>query len=370
MKQPLNNPSTDAVIDWAAVRRVLLIRLRSIGDTVLMTPCLTVLKQARPDLHVTVLLEKLSAPLLSGHRDVDELIVIDRALNQFKNGLQRLRLVRQLRKKRFDVAFNLHGGSTATFLTYLSGAPYRVGYRGFRYSFLLTHRAPDPQEIWQKQDIHSVEQQLGLLRWTGVPVAELPPTALCVSEEALNSITHRLSRAGLRGPFALIHPAATAEEKRWPTLKFAQVVKHLATKHGLPSVVIGARHETHLLDNLKGLAGPSAFTFADLNLTEVVALCALAQLFVGNDSGPAHIAVAMQCSTVVIFGASDHRVWRPWGETPSVIVRAETDFSGRHLEPAERIDYVQVEDVIEAVERLLTTRVTRESQMADSELQI
>lgn len=368
MKPPLNNPPPEAPIDWHAVRRVLFIRLRSIGDTVLMTPCVTALKRARPDVHLAVLLETLSAPLLEGHPDIDQLIVLDRAANQVSDGWERLRLARRLRQARFDVVFNLHGGTTATLLAALSGARCRVGYRGFRYSFLLTHRAPDPHVIWQKTGIHSVEQQLGLLKWTGVPMAEVPSTSLRASDEANDAVAARLARVGLRGPLALIHPTATAEEKRWSVTKFAQVVKHLAARWGLPSVVIGARHEVHVLDNLKGFAGRSAVTFADLSLSEVIALCGRAGIFVGNDSGPAHIAVAMRCPAVVIFGASAHQVWHPWGQTPSLVVTREVDASGRRLDPAERIHHVLAEDVIEAVDRLLTARVRHEVQMANSKL--
>jgi ADP-heptose:LPS heptosyltransferase len=251
------------------------------------------------------------------------------------------------------VAFNLHGGPTATFLCYLSQARHGIGYRGHRYSFLLKHRAPDPEVIWQKPEIHSVEQQLGLLKWTGIPINEIPATSLYTSDAALEHAVRRLSRAGIHGPFALIHPAATSEDKRWPTPKFAQLIQYVARQHGLPSLVIGARHEAHLLDNLKGLVGHSASTVTDLHLKEVAALCSLARIFVGNDSGPAHIAMAMRCPTVVIFGASDHRVWRPWGDTPHALVRVETDLSGRRLDPSERMAYVSVEAVIEVVDRLL-----------------
>lgn len=354
MKRPSNNPKRDAVIDWTQVHRVLLIRLRSIGDTVLMTPCLTALKQFRPDLYVAVLLEKVSATLLKGHPQVDELILLDRTMNQWTDAAKRWHLIRRLRQGRFDVAFNLHGGPTATFLCCLSRARHGIGYRGHQYSFLLKHRAPDPEMIWQKREIHSVEQQLGLLKWAGLPIHEIPATSLYASDAALEHAVRRLSRAGIHGPFALIHPAATSEDKRWPTPRFAQLIKHLARQHGLPSLVIGARHEAHLLDNLKGFAGRNASTVTDLHLKEVAALCSLARLFVGNDSGPAHIAMAMRCPTVVIFGASDHRVWRPWGETPHAVVRVETDLSGRRLDPSERIAHVSVEDVIEVVDRLLT----------------
>lgn len=341
------------MLDWTQIRRVLLVRLRSIGDAVLMTPCLTVLKQFRSDLHVAVVLEKLSATLLKGHPQLDELILLDQPSDGWNNVLRRMRVIRRLRQGRFDIAFNLHGGPTATLLCYLSRAQHSIGYRGYPYSFLLKHRAPDPEVIWNKPAIHSVEQQLGLLKWAGVPIKEIPATSLSISDAALEHAGRRLLRAGIDGSFAVIHPAAAAEDKCWPAPRFAQLIQYLARRHSLRSLVIGARSEAHLLDQVKGLAGRSASTVTDLHLKEVAALCSLARLFVGNDSGPAHIAMAMRCPTVVIFGASDHHVWRPWGNTPHALVRVETDRSGRRLAPSERIAYVSVEDVIQAVDRVL-----------------
>jgi predicted lipopolysaccharide heptosyltransferase III len=341
------------VIDWTQIRRVLLVRLRSIGDTVLMTPSLTVLKQFRPDLHVAVVLEKMSAPLLKRHPHVDEVIVLGRTLNPWGDGARRLNLVRRLRRTTFDAVFDMHGGTTATLLCYLSGARHRVGYDGYRYSWMFTHRAPDPEIIWQKSDVHSVEQQLGLLKWAGVPVQQIPHTSLYASDAARRNVTRRLTRAGVHGPFALVHPGGTAENKRWPIDRFAQLIGHLSSQYGLTSLVIGAPSDTARLDELKQRAGQGLVVVADLHLKELVALCSAARLFVGNDSGPAHIAMTQQCPTAVIFGASDHRVWRPWGDAPHVIVRVDRDPTGRPLDPSERITHVSVDDVIAAVDQLL-----------------
>lgn len=360
MKRSSKSQRADAHTDWASIHNLLLVRLRSIGDTVLMTPCLTALKAWRRDLRVSVLLEKLSAPLLYGHPGVDELIVVDRALNQWSDAVGRVRLIQRLRKQQYDVAINLHGGTTATFLTYASGAPLRVGYREYRYGFLFNRRAPAPSQIWMKPAIHSAEQQLGLLKWMGVPIDRPPAASLRPSEAALGHAARRLSRAGLRGPFALMHPAATHDKKRWSSTKFAQVVRHLANRHQLPTVVVAAPHEGHTLDAVKGFAGLSAYTFTDLPLTELMAVCSLARVFIGNDSGPAHIAAAMNCPSVVIFGASNPTVWGPWGDAPHVIVSTETDLAGHTLLPDQRIHHVTVDSVTSAVDHLLERQAIEE----------
>ena len=92
-----------------------------------------------------------------------------------------------------NIVYNLHGGTTATFLTRATGAPHRVGFRHYQYARLHNHVAPSPQEIWHRQDLHSVEQQLALIGWTGVPVTDRPGTQLAVSEPAARSIAEKLA---------------------------------------------------------------------------------------------------------------------------------------------------------------------------------
>src|SRR5215471_5282349 len=103
-------PACSSLPDWKRIESVLLIRLRSIGDTVLMTPCLAAIKSWRPDIKITVVSEPLASPLLENHQLIDHLVVSGNGVGS------RFRLVRDLRRQRFDVAFNLHGGTTATII--------------------------------------------------------------------------------------------------------------------------------------------------------------------------------------------------------------------------------------------------------------
>src|SRR5882672_9530434 len=110
--------------DLDAVRRVLLIRLRSIGDTVLMTPCITALKRWREEIEVDVLLEPFCAPVLEAHPEVARVVEVDRSLSH------RARVASALRRRGYDLAINLNGGTTAAVLGVASGAPVRVGFAG------------------------------------------------------------------------------------------------------------------------------------------------------------------------------------------------------------------------------------------------
>ena len=132
-------PLAPARWDWAEVRKVLLVRLRSIGDTVLATPSIFALKRFLPNVTVDILVEDWVAPLLNNHPHVDNVIVLER------NGLMaRARVARELRAANYDVVYNLHGGTTATFLTRATGARHRVGFKTYQYAQLHNHQAPSP----------------------------------------------------------------------------------------------------------------------------------------------------------------------------------------------------------------------------------
>ncbi|MCS7080356.1 MAG: glycosyltransferase family 9 protein [Chloracidobacterium sp.] len=341
--------------------RPVLFRLRSIGDTVLMTPLLSALKAWRPNLPVAVVLEPLAAPILEPHPLVDELIVIPRARRGVAGFTERLRAVHRLRAGNFDMAFNVHGGTTAAWLMRLAGIPQRIGYPLPNTRRLLTHVAPPPTELWRKPTIHCVEQQLGLLKAVGVPVPSPPPrTKLYCDPKARAVVTAKLRRAGVRGPYAVVHPAAAFPSKQWAAAHFAEVIVDLARRGLQPVVVVGPGEEAVAEAVRRSLADPhKAVFFTDLPLAETMAVIAGSAFFIGNDSGPAHIAAAFGRPLVVIFGSSNDRVWSPWTHAPHRVVRHQlpcVPCAGPvcHAFPEpECIRRVTVSEVIEAITAVL-----------------
>jgi predicted lipopolysaccharide heptosyltransferase III len=307
-------PLAPARWDWNAVKRVLVIRLRSIGDTVLATPSLFALKRFLPEAQVDILVEDWVAPLLTDHPHVDNVIVLERG-----GFMTRFGVARELRAERYDVVYNLHGGTTATFLTRATGARHRVGFKTYQYANLHTDLAPSPLLLWGQQKTHSVEQQLALLGWTGVPVSDRPRTRLGISPAAVASVNQQLGSAGLGDrQIALIHPAAAFETKRWAVENFARVAEFVSER-GLAPVAIAAPHEAQIVNDLLSEASVKILSL-ELSLPEVTALAARAQLFIGNDSGIAHIAAAVGTPSVVVFGSSNIAHWRPWNSAKAEVV--------------------------------------------------
>ena len=348
--QPLAPPRWD----WSEVRKVLLVRLRSIGDTVLATPSLYALKRFLPNVTVDILVEDWVAPLLNNHPYVDNVIVLER------NGLMaRARAARELRSANYDVVYNLHGGTTATFLTRATGARHRVGFESYQYAQLHNYQAPSPLLLWGQQKTHSVEQQLALLGWTGVPVTDRPRTQLGISQKAAETVKRLLGESGLNDrKIALIHPAAAFATKQWATENFARVAEFVAER-GFAPVAIAAPNEKALLEKLCSEANVRIATF-DLSLPEVTALAARSQLFTGNDSGIAHIAAAVGTPAVVIFGSSNLAHWRPWNSAPAEIVFEEMPcqpcpgYFCEKFDQPECILRVPVARVTAAIDRILS----------------
>ena len=326
--------------DWSAARKVVLIRLRSIGDTVLMTPCLAALKAMRPEIKITVVSEPLAAPIIEDHPLVDRLLVAERSLGG------RARVIGQLRRARYDVAFDLHGGTTATGLARFAAARWSVGYAGYRHSRWLDRRAPDPDVILGRKRLHSVEQQLALLHWAGVPwPVGRPRLSLAVSSDAEQSMLEKLNAARAeqandsraadeiaRGHFAVVAPAAAFESKRWTASGFAEVARHLRDRWALPSVVIAGPGQESLAKEVAAQA--DALALSGLTLKELVALIHVSRAFVGNDGGPMHIAAALNRPLVAVFGSSNPDVWHPWTDSPYRVIGGQGPGAGGRTDDA------------------------------------
>ena len=352
--QPLAPPRWD----WASINRVLVIRLRSIGDTVLVTPSLLALRRFLPQAQIHILLEDWVAPLMNCSPLIDRVIKIPK-----QSHTARARLARDLHRTKYDVVYNLHGGTTATFLTRATSAAYRVGFGHYQYARLHNHLAPSPQEIWQRHELHSAEQQLALVGWTGVPVTDRPATQLTVSRKAAKSIAAKLAASEINEEqlLALIHPAAALQTKQWATENFARVAEAVAERGFTPVAIVSPAERT-VLESLRRQSTTCITGFADLSLPEVTALAARARLFIGNDSGVAHIAAATGTPSVVIFGSSNVTHWRPWTTGQSEVVREELACQPCHgyfcaeFDQPQCILRVPVERVVAAIDRILGTR--------------
>jgi heptosyltransferase III len=258
--------------------RVAVIRLRSLGDCVLTTPALRILKHARPDLEVGVVVEPCFAGVFEGNPDVHSILPPT---------------ISAIARYSPQLTVNFHGGTRSMAVTAASHARYRAGFQHFRAQWAYNLRIPRAQEILQEdRTVHTAEHLASAMFWLGVPRSDIPRARLFADP---------LPAAQ---PIAVIHPFASAAAKTWPAERFAAAARHLRSSGLDPVILCGPTDD------------PSAFTDFDTvrnaPLSQVKSLLAGASLFLGNDSGPAHMACALGIPLVVLFGPSDHVIWAPW----------------------------------------------------------
>jgi ADP-heptose:LPS heptosyltransferase len=348
----VRDPFSVMLIDWPHVKRVLVVKLRSIGDTVLATPSLIALRRFLPDAQIDILLEPWVAPVLEGFDVVDNILTVEDGI------LSRVATAWELKRRHYDVTFNLHGGTTATFFTAASRARHRVGLVSYQYSFLYNHLLASPAAFWGRDVMHSAEQQLALLGFAGVPVDDRPKSRLAITDTGK---TPRVSEWHARGNYAVLHPGTAFFTKQWSPEKFAVTADFLAEK-GLTPVVVGSKDEIGILDQVRDASTRPVATLSGLTLPEITALASEAKLFVGNDSGIAHIAAAVNTPCVVIFGSSNRDHWRPWApsnDVPNEIVYDEfacqpcPGYECREFGEPRCILSVEPQRVFDAIDRVL-----------------
>jgi ADP-heptose:LPS heptosyltransferase len=270
--------------------RVAIIRLRSLGDCELTTPALSLLKQARPDLQIAVVVEDCFAPLFAGNPDVDRILSPNAA---------------NLSRFRPQLAINLHGGATSVRLMLAAASGLRVGFAHFRFQPMYNVRIPRAQEILAvDRTVHTAEHLASAMFYLGVPQTEIPRARLFAAP-----VSNRPR------PYAVLHPFASEAAKTWPRENFLAVAKHLDDDLGIEPLFVGGPS-----DDLSAFGPHTCFQGAPLE--ELKSLIAGAALFVGNDSGPAHIAAAFGRPVVVLFGSSDIDNWRPWRTEHSALTSA------------------------------------------------
>jgi heptosyltransferase-3 len=274
--------------------RIAVIRLRSLGDCVLTTPALSLLKRHRPDLKISVIVEPRFAEIFNDNPDV----------NETRENMTRA-----------DLVLNLHGGTRSMILTALSRAKLRAGFAHHRYRFIYSDKIPTAQEILGvSRRVHTAEHLASAIFHLGVPQQEIPRAKLFADPPPD------------RRPYAIIHAFASSPDKTWPAARFIEIARQLNLE---PIFLAGPTDDLTPFKN---------FQTSRESLKVTKSLISGASLFLGNDSGPAHIAAAFGIPVIVLFGTSDPVTWSPWKTESKVL----TD-----------LQHVTTTDLLAAIESLM-----------------
>lgn len=363
--------------------RILVVMPSWVGDVVMATPALRVLRERRPEAHITALLRPGLAELLEGSTLVDALETSDArgAFGPFDAG-------RRIRKGRFHAALLLTNSFSTALATWLGLVPRRVGYDRDGRGLLLTDalQAPRDRRGWQvvpavRYYVHASEAMVGGARTldylaptslTRAPLGAAEGTRLELSLSAVQESRARavLDRGGVARSeaYALLNPGGNNLAKRWPTDRFAQLADHLSEKHGLCVLVNGSPSERAVVDAIWGACrrAPVRLTELGMTLGALKGVVRGARIMVTNDTGPRHLAAAFGVPLVSLFGPTDPRwttipvVPLPDGSPSEVILIANRDLPVNRLSnddpEGSRIERISVEEVLAAVDHLLGVR--------------
>jgi heptosyltransferase-2 len=303
--------------------RILVIRNRYIGDTVLAIPFLRNLRRRFPDAVIDVLVEPGAGQILADCPYKDELVVWKRPqrVNEVVPGSLSniVATARWLREKRYDRAYILKRSLSTGLLAWLAGIPHRVGVAKDGRGLLLTRRVP------YHRGRHEVELTLDLLRADGIDVDDAH-NENWVADEAATKADRLLRSLPPARPRVFVAPRSTDEERNWPLDRMAEVIRWLIEDRGCDVVLCGATADliTHrrVAAALPPLAACHLHDFSEVcSLREAAAVLSRMDLCLGVDSGLPHVAASFGVPVLTLSGAADPRQWHPW-KTQSTVVEA------------------------------------------------
>jgi predicted lipopolysaccharide heptosyltransferase III len=299
--------------------RILLVRLRLIGDVVFTTPVIRALRRQYPDAHLAYLVEPSAAPVVLRNPHLDEVILAPRRRGA-RRLLDDLALAQRLRRDRFDLVIDFHGGPRAAWLTRASGAPRRIGYDMPWRSWIYTQRVPRPPDLFPR---HSVLNQWDLIAPLGVGDCTPEQDPVEMKEDRTNAarVALRLGAVPVTRDHQLVvvHVSAGNEFRRWPEASFVSTILALAQADTRRRIVItsGPSDSEAALRVAQAVRGrlpspESLLPLVDWNLDELRALIARAAVYIGGDSGPMHIAATTRTPIVALLGPTLPERSRPW----------------------------------------------------------
>ncbi len=331
-------------------QRVLITRMKFIGDVVLTTPVIRSLRHALPDAYIAYMGDAGAVSLLERNPHLNEIIPFDFSAPTL---LEQPRVAWQLRRRKFDMVIDLFGNPRSALLTRLSGARVRVGLDRPGRGRFYTVRVQDAPRRKTAVEFH--EQFLEAVGIT--PVHHTPEIFLSAEERRVGG-----EALGGGGRVVVLHPGATWPAKKWRLEGFAGVALRLQKEHNAEVVLTGGPKDAEVVQQVCALAGGALRRFIGLPLRQLAALYAAADVVVSNDAGSMHIAAAAGTPTIGLFGPGEEDIWFPYDPASGhTALRKDVPCHPCHLDVCTRegagfmecMKLLTVDDVTRAVEAAL-----------------
>jgi lipopolysaccharide heptosyltransferase II len=305
---------------WQAARRILCVRLDSLGDVLMTSPALRALVERRPGRSVTLLTSPSGRAAASLVPEVSNTIVYEapwmKVVTARTDGAAEMDMAARLRAERFDAAviFTVYSQSAlpAALLCHLADIPLRLAHCRENPYRLLTHWVGEPEPHDRVR--HEVQRQLDLVSTVGHRTAD-DRLRLRVPPRAVPSARRHLREMGLasNGRWVVMHPGASAPSRRYPEERFAEVARGLVRDLGLQVVFTGSLAERPMVERIRAAMGAPSHSLAGrLTVAALAALLARAPLLVTNNTGPAHVAAGVGTPVVVLYALTNpqHQPWK------------------------------------------------------------
>lgn len=299
--------------------RILLIRTSALGDVIHSLPVLSALRRHLPDATIGWVIEASMAPILDGHPDLDDLIVVRmRSWRRNLFSVKTLREIQQLRRRlgafAADVALDLMGNHKAGALAFLSGCRRRVGLE-------KSARREPSSAFWINEMLaplgdHAVDRAMSLLPALGIR----SPKAAFEGDKLFREPCPEADRLTAESPsYILLSPGAGWHNKRYPTRSWGQACRLLKARTGLDILITGGPGEEDLTKAVAAAAGDGARLVGSTDLPTLAGLMRRASLFLGGDTGPLHMAHALGTPSLCVMGPTDPVKHGPYGAPSQAI---------------------------------------------------
>ena len=296
------------------IERILIVNVNWLGDAILTTPVFKALKQEFPCSYIGVMVVERVREVFTENPYIDEIIVFDEKKCQ-KSLINKIKFIFFLKRKRFDTAFLIHRSFTKSFICFLAGIKRRIGYKRLKNQFIINKRISRPS-----RDIHRQDSYLHLFESSGITIENKLPQFF-ISEGTREKMLNGLSFLREKHPYIVgINPSANWELKRWPASYFSKLADFLIKSLNCAIILIGAEKEKNVVREVMKNTHGKAYNFCGkTSLKELGALMENMDIFISNDSGPAHMAASLGINTLVLFGPTSDALTSPKGEFVKII---------------------------------------------------
>ena len=307
-------------------KNILIIKMSALGDVMHALPCADALRKLYPEARISWIVHPQFSAFVPEPPTVDEIIYFNKVEFNKLSLLDKIRKIcslrRELQAKEFDLVIDLQGLFKSAVIAWLTGCPRRIGYNDLREGSGFVSRA-----IHGPNDKgHVIQQYLDVIRYLGSDVKGpvFPMPALTEEKERMKSIIQGIRPEIDWQKTVVLVPGAGWITKEWPTEHFVELARRLIAD-GNTVILAGGPAELAKGDEIEQALGKVLVInlIGKTKLRELAALMGLVGLCVGGDTGPVHIAAAMGCRIVALFGASSGHRAGPYGEKVTIISSSE-----------------------------------------------